>query len=94
MSRSERRFARQIARIERALPRLGATLRPGWWLLRLPLSVVFILGSFLAILPVFGLWMLPLGLLLLAIDLPMLRPVVATNVVRLRALARRWGWRS
>ena len=30
-------------------------------------------SSFLAILPVFGLWMLPLGLILLAEDLPIVR---------------------
>ena len=40
---------------------------------RLPLGVLFILGSFLFILPIFGLWMLPVGLLLLAEDVPMLR---------------------
>ena len=40
---------------------------------RLPLGGVFILGSFLFILPIFGLWMLPVGLLLLAEDFPALR---------------------
>ena len=41
--------------------------------MRLPLGVLFILGSFLFILPIFGLWMLPVGLLLLAEDFPALR---------------------
>lgn len=40
---------------------------------RLPLGVLFIFGSFLFILPIFGLWMLPVGLLLLAEDVPALR---------------------
>ncbi|MGD9614380.1 MAG: hypothetical protein AB7H90_03975 [Alphaproteobacteria bacterium] len=40
---------------------------------RLPLGVLFILGSFLFILPIFGLWMLPVGLLILAEDVWMLR---------------------
>jgi len=40
---------------------------------RLPLGGVFILGSCLFILPIFGLWMLPVGLLLLAEDFPALR---------------------
>jgi hypothetical protein len=57
---------------------------PGWlarrvkWLLlpesrwaRLPAGVLLIIGSVLAILPVFGLWMLPLGVLLLAEDVPL-----------------------
>ena len=40
---------------------------------RLPLGILFILGSLLFILPIFGLWMLPVGLLLLAEDVPALR---------------------
>ena len=47
------------------------------------------LGSFLFVLPVFGLWMMPLGLLLLAIDLPVLRPRVNAALIRLR----RWWTR-
>lgn len=94
MDRSERRFARQVERLRRWAPALGGTLAPGWWLIRVPLGIVLVLGSFLAILPFFGLWMMPLGLLLLAIDLPVLRPLVASLVVRFRAVARRWGWRT
>ena len=41
---------------------------------RLPIAGLLIIGSFLSILPVFGLWMLPLGLMLLALDVPLLRP--------------------
>lgn len=59
--------------------------------MRLPLGLVMIAGGFLAILPVFGLWMIPLGLLLLAIDLPLLRPFVSAVIIRLR---RKWTiWR-
>jgi len=42
------------------------------------------LGVFLAILPVFGLWMMPVGLILLAIDVPPLKGPVASAIVRLR----------
>jgi len=35
--------------------------------------VLFCLGGLLAILPVLGLWMLPVGLVLLAEDIPALR---------------------
>ena len=42
---------------------------------RLPFAGLLILGSFLSILPVFGLWMLPLGLMLLALDVPPLQAV-------------------
>jgi len=41
--------------------------------LRIPLGILLCLGAVLAILPVFGLWMLPLGLLILSEDIPWLR---------------------
>jgi hypothetical protein len=50
-----------------------------WWLrkpasrARIPAGVLLIIGGCLAILPVFGLWMFPLGLMLLADDIPPLR---------------------
>lgn len=56
--------------------------------MRIPLGLLLIAGGFLAILPVFGLWMIPLGLLLLAMDLPVLRPFVSGLIIRLR---RRWA---
>lgn len=45
---------------------------PARWV-RMPLGLLFILGGFLFILPIFGLWMLLVGLLLLAEDFPALR---------------------
>ena len=42
-------------------------------LLRIALGVFLIVGGFLSILPIFGLWMMPLGLLVLSIDVPMVR---------------------
>lgn len=91
----KRRLERQIAALTSRSPRLRGLAariqgRPGV-LVRLPLGLVLIAGGFLAILPVFGLWMIPLGLLLLAIDLPMLRPSVSAAIIRLR---RKWStWR-
>lgn len=41
--------------------------------LRLVLGLVLIAGGFLAILPVFGLWMIPLGIAVAALDV---RPIV------------------
>jgi hypothetical protein len=38
-------------------------------------------------LPILGLWMLPLGLLLLAVDMPSLRPPLARA---LRWIERKW----
>ena len=69
---------RRLRRLTRRLPgRLQATIR---WLrkpdsrsVRIPAAVLLIIGGCLAILPFFGLWMLPLGLILLAEDIPPLR---------------------
>lgn len=41
--------------------------------LRFPLGIGLCLGGLLAILPVFGLWMLPLGLMVLSEDIPWLK---------------------
>ena len=41
--------------------------------LRLGAAALLILGGFLSVLPVFGLWMLPLGLALMSDDIPWLK---------------------
>jgi hypothetical protein len=40
---------------------------------RIPAAVLLILGGFFSFLPILGLWMLPLGVLLIAEDVPFLR---------------------
>lgn len=66
---AERRLERLIARLPR---RMAAFIRwardPQRFWLRVPLGVLLFIGGFLAILPVFGMWMTPLGLVLLAQD--------------------------
>jgi uncharacterized RDD family membrane protein YckC len=47
---------------------------------RIPIAFAFILGGLLAFLPVLGIWMLPLGLLLLAEDIPLLRSGLYTLI--------------
>jgi hypothetical protein len=47
--------------------------RPALRWVRFAVGVLFIAGAFLSILPIFGIWMLPLGLMLLAEDIPALR---------------------
>ena len=44
---------------------------------RIPLAVLLILGGIFSILPVLGIWMLPVGLLLFAQDVPWLQPPLA-----------------
>ena len=62
--------------------------------IRIPLGVLFILGSMLWFLPVLGIEMLPIGLLLIAQDVPFLRKPVGRAMLWLEgkwvALRRRW----
>jgi hypothetical protein len=86
---------RHRRRLESLIDRLPERVRAGVrWLLRpesrwarIPAGVALILGGFLAVLPVFGLWMLPLGVILIAEDLPILRRGVARV---LDWMERRW----
>jgi hypothetical protein len=51
--------------------------RPSSRLVRVPLALLLVLGGIFSFLPVLGLWMLPLGLLLIAQDIPMLQKPIA-----------------
>ena len=51
--------------------------QPSSRLVRIPLAILLILGGIFSFLPVLGIWMLPLGLLLFAQDVPMLQPPLA-----------------
>jgi hypothetical protein len=66
---AERRLDRLISGLPR---RLAAVIRwvryPGRVWLRIPLGILLFFGGFLAVLPIFGMWMTPLGLILLAQD--------------------------
>lgn len=88
MSRSDQRFHRQFEALTRLVPALHTPLtalrRDRWRLVRLPLALIFILGGLVSFLPVLGVWMLPLGLLLLAVDLPLLRGPISTLLIRVR----------
>lgn len=94
MSRRERRFDRQFEALSRLIPTLRKPLevlrRDSWRLVRLPLAVIFIASGMLWFLPILGLWMLPLGLLLLAIDLPLLRGPISVLIIRARRRINRW----
>jgi len=68
-------------RVDRLIARLPAAVRTASrWLrrpssrwARVPAGVLLVAGGVLSILPVLGLWMLPLGVILLADDIPALR---------------------
>ncbi|SLN76614.1 hypothetical protein [Oceanibacterium hippocampi] len=92
--RQLRRLDRQFRALSRLAPGLAAAIgalrgRSGF-LLRFPLAVLLVIGGLLSFLPILGLWMVPLGLLLLAIDLPVLRPAVSAAIIRLRRRWTRW----
>lgn len=76
--RDGKRLDRQFDRIERNLPdRVSRIIRwlrePSSRWVRIPAGLLLIVGGIFSFLPVLGVWMLPLGLLLLAQDLPFLR---------------------
>ncbi|MBI1205300.1 MAG: hypothetical protein GC182_22580 [Rhodopseudomonas sp.] len=50
---------------------------PGAVWVRIAMAVALIVGGVFSILPVLGIWMLPLGLALLALDVPFLRRPLA-----------------
>lgn len=61
--------------------------RPSSRPVRIPLAGLLIVGGFLSFLPVLGFWMLPLGLLLFAQDVPVLQPPLVRT---LAWVERRW----
>ncbi len=64
-----------MARILRRLRAPEAT-----WV-RVPVGFLLILGGVFSFLPVLGIWMLPLGLVLLAYDVPFLKPPIGRALV-------------
>ncbi len=64
---------------------------PGHWILRSVMGLILVFGGFLGFLPVLGFWMLPLGLIILSIDFPMIRRFRRWITVRLGlVLHRKW----
>lgn len=52
---------------------VGWLRQPSSILVRIPLALLLVVGGVFSFLPVLGLWMLPLGLVLIAQDLPFLQ---------------------
>ena len=79
-ARQELRFA--FKRIERELPaRLAGAMRwlrhPASSWVRIPAGLAMMIGGVFSFLPILGVWMLPLGLMLLAADIPFLQRPMA-----------------
>jgi hypothetical protein len=99
MSSPEARLDRQFERLGRQVPATAGFLRwvrrPHLHLVRIPLAILLILGGIFSFLPILGIWMLPLGLLVLAVDIPPLRRPIGNLLVRLQrwvAKFRRRYW--
>lgn len=87
---------RYLERFQERLPqRLASCVRwlrePSSIFWRIPISVILILGGIFSFLPVLGIWMLPLGLILIAQDIPFLQgPIVRV----LQWAERKWNERQ
>jgi hypothetical protein len=93
-----RRLHRQFDAITRMAPASRRIIDPllhGRLRTARPLiAIALILGGCLSILPVLGFWMLPLGLLLLAVDVPRLQPIVSGVLIRARRRIAVWRHRG
>ena len=94
-----KRINRYYGKFEQRLPgKFGRIFR---WLMsptarwfRIPAGLLLIAGGFLGFLPILGFWMIPLGLILLAKDIPFLKRPTGQALVWLDRRWTRWKRRS
>jgi hypothetical protein len=88
VAKDKKRLRRQFDALSRAVPAsrhlTDRLLHDHMRLIRLPVAVLLLLGGIFSFLPVLGIWMLPLGLMLLAVDVRLIRPTVSAGFIRLR----------
>ncbi len=91
---------RHDPRLERLLKVLPAPIRRGYeWLIRpqakwvrIPVGIALMLGGVFSILPALGLWMLPIGAILVGEDVPFIRRAILWV---LGWVQKKWdGWRA
>ena len=63
--------------------------QPSSFVIRLIVALLLILGGIFSFLPILGLWMLPLGLLLIAQDVPFLQKPIVKILAWVEA---KWNW--
>jgi hypothetical protein len=88
----DQHFAWFEGKLPPKLARFVAWLRkPSSRLARIPLAILLVVGGIFSFLPVLGLWMLPLGLVLVAQDVPPLQKPMSRM---LGWIERKWEKRS
>jgi len=95
MTKPEARLHRLFERIGKKFPVAKRSLdwlrQPSTRLVRIPLAVLLVLGGVFSILPGLGIWMLPVGLLLLAVDIHLLQTPITYALIHVQ---RKWtNWR-
>ena len=93
--RDAKKVERQLDRISAGLPSgVGGFLRwlrsPSSRWVRIPSGLLLIIGGVVGFLPVLGFWMVPLGALLLAQDIPFLRRPVLQSLAWLERECIKW----
>jgi hypothetical protein len=94
MGKQSKRLRRQFEALARGMPvtrqPIERLLDHRMRLLRVPAALLLMIGGLFSVLPVLGLWMLPLGLMLLAVDVPQIQPAVSNTMIRVRRQVARW----
>jgi hypothetical protein len=93
--RDDKRLDRQFDRLEEDLPESASGFlrflrRPSSRWIRILVGILLIAGGLFSFLPILGLWMIPLGALLLAQDIPFLRRPVGRGLVWLERQWIKW----
>ena len=96
MSQHQKELDRHFAWFEKKLPPrpakfVGWVRKPSSIYARVPLAILLTAGGIFSFLPVLGIWMLPLGLLLFAQDVPVLQPPL---ISALAWVERKWTERQ
>lgn len=85
-----------LDRMSRSFPKaagfLGWVRKPSSRLVRIPLGILLVAFGFVGFLPILGFWMVPLGLMILALDI---RPLQGPVVSAVEWLEEKWTtWRA
>jgi hypothetical protein len=93
-------FDRYCERVEEHLPDWSSRFlrwlrQPASRSARILVSALLVIGSLFSFLPVLGVWMLPLGLIIIAQDLPFLKAPLVAAFRRVEAGCAHWQhWRK